>query len=333
MKIVALGQALIHEPVSWPEDLRDRLKDADAVICNFEGCLPAPGATPMKSKTLHAAHPQALEMLRDLGVTHLALANNHSWDFGHSGLLETRAHARAAGFAVAGVGASLAEASAPATKGGVALLSVDAGPTPDWAIAGTGPGVASLRLNLRLGLPQTDLDRLREISRITGTQAQEQRRIEVGFDRARDTQDFYGLALTLADTPQEVWTPNAADCARLIADIAHARRHADRVLVALHYHHWASDWSRPPDWLSPLGHQILRAGADAVLCTGPPFAYPVEHIGPGLLAPSLGNLVFHTRRAATYDRLRLPVWTGMVLTWVSGTWTSFEIEALRPSAQ
>jgi poly-gamma-glutamate synthesis protein (capsule biosynthesis protein) len=333
MKIVALGQALIHEPVSWPEDLRDRLKDADAVICNFEGCLPTPRGTPMKSKTLHAAHPKALEMLRDLGVTHLALANNHAWDYGHSGLLETRARARAAGFAVAGVGATLADASAPAIKGGVALLSVDAGPTPDWAIADAGPGIAPLRLSLHLGLPQTDIDRLREISRITGAQARAQSRIDVGFDRARDTQDFYGLALTPAETPQEIWTPNAADLERLSADIAHARSHTDRVLVALHYHHWASDWSRPPDWLSPLGHQILRAGADAVLCTGPPFAYSVENVGPGVLAPSLGNLVFHTRRGAVYDRLRLPVWTGMVLTLASNTWTSAEVEALRPSTR
>jgi len=57
MKIVALGQALIHEPVDWPQELRALTRDADAVICNFEGCLPPPDAWPMKSKTVHAAHP------------------------------------------------------------------------------------------------------------------------------------------------------------------------------------------------------------------------------------------------------------------------------------
>lgn len=145
MRVVALGQALIHAPVDWPEELRTLTRGADAVICNFEGCLPPPGAVPMKPRTLHAAHPDALAMLRDLGVTHLVLANNHAWDYGHPGMAETRRQARAAGFATAGTGANAAEALAPALggrrAGKLALIAVDAGPVPPWAAAGAGPGL------------------------------------------------------------------------------------------------------------------------------------------------------------------------------------------------
>ena len=118
MRVVLLGQAIIHQRVAWPEALRDIVAGADAVVCNFEGCLPPPGAWPMKARTVHAMHPQALGMLGDLGVTHLGLANNHAWDFGHAGILSTRMAAIAAGFAVAGTGRTAAEAWAPAVRNG-----------------------------------------------------------------------------------------------------------------------------------------------------------------------------------------------------------------------
>lgn len=330
MKIVALGQALIHAPVEWPQELLRMTQDADAVFCNFEGCLPPDDSWPMKSKTIHAAHPQALAMLRGLGVTHLSIANNHVWDFGHAGVIETRRQAEAAGFSVAGAGASLDEAIRPAVRNGVALIAVDAGPTPDWAVADASPGVAPLRLHHRLGLPAADVRRLRAIAEATGESELRRNRAKVGYDKGQGAPDFYGLRLSEAAAPADMFEPDAADLSRLADVISSLRPETEIVMVSVHYHRWHPSWSEPPVWLRGVSEALAGAGADAVLCTGPPFAYAVERVGGAIVAPGLGNLVFHTRRGPVYDALGLPVWDGMALVCQDGEWRREDVKVLKP---
>lgn len=331
MRIVAFGQAVIHAPVDWPQDLLDAASGADAAICNFEGCLPPDGAWPMKRKTVHPARESALAMLGDLGVTHLALANNHAWDYGHAGIVNTRAMAEAAGFAAAGAGRTLDEAAAPAIRNGVALIAADCGPTPDWAIAGaTTPGINALRMTRSLGLPEPDLERLAAIARQTGEAELRRRREAIGYDRASEGARFYGLPVEAANAPREIWRCDESDFTRLTESLAKARQSADKAVVALHYHHWASDWSRPPDWLTPLARRIADAGADAVICTGPPFLYESMVHNSSAIAPGLGNLVFHTARGEAYDRLGLPVWEGGMLVLEGGKCSLRRMDVLRP---
>lgn len=301
---------------------------ADAVICNFEGCLPPPDVWPMKRKTVHAAHPDAPRMLADLGVTHVGMANNHAWDFGHPGLLNTRRAIEKVGLAVAGAGASLSIARAPAIHNGVALLSVDAGPTPDWACASTGPGVNALSVTCTLGLPATALANLDDIAEQTGSARRHARRQAIGYDKTTSGRVFYGMPVENAASPTEIWRCDAADVARIGDDIQSARSQADLVIVALHYHHWSVDWQVSPEWLSQLGSDLLAGGADAVVCTGPPVSIPVQHHGAKVVAPGLGNLVFHTARAEKYDALGIPVRQGSALTLDGGTWRDHQIAAL-----
>ncbi|MCO6382682.1 CapA family protein [Oceanicola sp. 502str15] len=331
MRIVLLGQAIIHAPVAWSEELRGLVAGADAVVCNFEGSLPDAGCWPMKLKTVHPMHEGALGMLRDLGVTHLALANNHAWDFGHAGLLATRAKARAAGFAVAGTGRDGAEAWSAGRAQGVALVSVDAGPTPDWAIAGMTPGVAALRLRRRIGLPQDDIDRLTALAEATGDLRRRALRAQVGFDPATDRLPPFGLDLEVAPEPLETFEPDPEDIEMALRAIRAARAQAERVIVALHYHHWSPDWLSPPDWLGPVAEAFLQAGADGVAGTGPPWAFGVDGRPEGLIAPSLGNLVFHTRRGERYDAMGLPVWKGAAAVLEGGAWRGVEVAVARPA--
>lgn len=328
--IVALGQAVIRAPVSWPAETRATVAGADAVFCNFEGCVAPPGAWPMKTKTVHPAHRHALAALRDLGVTHLSIANNHVWDFGHAGILETRRAAEAAGFAVAGAGRDRTEAGAPALAHGLAVIAADLGPTPDWAVAGDGPGVNPLRTRRRLALPAADIARLRAIARATGEARRRARRAAIGYDAAPDGAGFYGLDLAEGAEPAEIWESDDADFDRLAQGIGRARETADRVAVSLHYHHWASDWTRPPDWLEPLAARLIAAGADAVLGHGPPVAYRAKALAGGAFAPGLGNLVFHTARANAYDREGLDVWTGRAVRLSAGVMTDTSLPAQRP---
>jgi poly-gamma-glutamate synthesis protein (capsule biosynthesis protein) len=300
------------------------------VLANFEGCLPPPGAWPMKGKTVHPAHRTALAGLAALGVTHLSLANNHAWDFGYPGLIRTRRLAEDAGFAVAGAGRCAAEAARPALLRGVAMIAVDLGPTPDWAIAGLGPGVNPLRLRLTLGLPGPDLARLAGIATASGEAARRARRAAIGYDAAAPGPSFYGLALAEAEAPQEIWSVDEADFDRLAAGVEAARAEAGLVAVSAHYHHWAPDWRRPPDWLEPLADRILAAGADLVVCHGPPLAFGLMPRGARAIAPGLGNLAFHTRRAARYDALGLDVWRGAALLHEDGRNRLEPVAALRP---
>ena len=52
----------------------------------------------------------------------------------------------------------------------------------------------------------------------------------------------------------------------------------------------------------------------------------------GAIAPSLGNLVFHTARAERYDRLGHPVWTGGILTFDGERWALRRTDVPRPHA-
>ncbi|WP_029031030.1 CapA family protein [Salinarimonas rosea] len=313
-RLVAFGQALIRRPLAWPESTLALARGAAAVFCNLEGCLPPPGATRMKTKTVHPAPPEALAALAALGVTHVSIANNHVWDYGHPGIVATRDAARAAGFAVAGAGRDAAEAARPAIRAGVALIAADCGPTPDWAIAGDGPGVNPLRVHRRLVLPPADVARFAAIARATGEAERAARRVAIGYDAPPGGASFYGLALVAGDGPREEHAIDPADVDRLAAAIGAARREADRALVSLHHHHWAPDWTRPPEWLDGIAARLLALGADVVAAHGPPVAHGLlTGEAGGVAALGLGNLAFHTARAERYAREGLDVFAGAAL--------------------
>src|SRR5690606_11348197 len=87
---------------------------------------------------------------------------------------------------------------------------------------------------------------------------------------------------------------------------------ADLVLVCLHNHHWKADWGDLPDWFIDLGRLLVDRGADMVVGHGVPVLQRIVfHRGRPIFG-SLGNFIFHTARAATYDRERVEVWSGAV---------------------
>lgn len=332
MKIVCLGQALIREPVIWPDHIREVVSGADAVFCNFEGCVAPAGAWPMKNKTVHPAHPDAFRYLRQLGVTHLSLANNHVWDFGHAGIIETLNAAQAWGFAVSGAGYDAQTASQAGIAHGAAMIALDLGPTPPWAVACKGPGINALGLKRYLAVPQTDLERLQAIAETTGYARHSSQRVKIGYDREKSVTDFFGLNIVEAGEPEEQWLADPADLERLAATIASVKPEVDAVLVSLHYHHWAADWTMPPSWIDSLGKVLSDMGADAIVGHGPPFSYGMRQAGKAHLAPSLGNLVFHTERGPRYDAQGPAVWVGGALTIEDGSARYHQLDVVRPSA-
>jgi poly-gamma-glutamate synthesis protein (capsule biosynthesis protein) len=105
---------------------------SQVVVGNLE-CPATKIEAPVFKQFIFRGEPEWLEALRQHGFTHLNLANNHSIDQGHEGLLDTRRNIIAAGMTPIGAGSNMAEASTP-------ILLADS-PRKVWLLA-------SLRLAL-----------------------------------------------------------------------------------------------------------------------------------------------------------------------------------------
>lgn len=118
LRVALLGQSIIRydlgrESPESAQQMATLLSDSDVVLTNLEAVIDEGGARSTHTGLVHRAHPEVMESLRALGINMLALSGNHSWDLGAPGVLSTIAHARRAGFAVAGTGANITEASSP----------------------------------------------------------------------------------------------------------------------------------------------------------------------------------------------------------------------------
>lgn len=157
LRVDLLGQALIeHAPTAaeWPgrAGVIGVLEGADTVFTNLETVIRGPRAeAPTRELlTLHAATPDILETLKGVGADLLTTANNHAFDLGSGGILDTLDAIAAAGLRTTGSGADLDRASAPATvqtaAGKVSAIGFATGKVrPGGAAAPGHPGVNELR--------------------------------------------------------------------------------------------------------------------------------------------------------------------------------------------
>jgi poly-gamma-glutamate capsule biosynthesis protein CapA/YwtB (metallophosphatase superfamily) len=159
MRMILVGQALTdydirqYRPDSF-EEMKEALRGADVTFTNLEVPIQTSAAVkPVKTGiAAHGAPPAVLDALEGLGFNLLSLSNNHSSDFGEQGLIDTIAESRKRGFAHAGTGRTLDEATAPAfveTRAGrVALVAMASGAlTPESAARPNKPGVNELKLD------------------------------------------------------------------------------------------------------------------------------------------------------------------------------------------
>jgi len=139
-------------PELFSADLRAAIRSADLFVLNLECCISSRGErwgeSPGKPFFFRAP-PPAAELLGDLGVDCVTLANNHALDFGAEGLLDTLQHLAAAGIRCVGAGADVASARRPAwlQARGFCLAVIGATDHPaEFAAASNRPGVAFAEL-------------------------------------------------------------------------------------------------------------------------------------------------------------------------------------------
>jgi poly-gamma-glutamate capsule biosynthesis protein CapA/YwtB (metallophosphatase superfamily) len=170
VRVTLAGQALMKYPVCQAPydgllDVIAELRRGDVIFTNLEVPIKtsASGAPTRHTKFFHSGSETTLECLHEMGFNLLSLSNNHAWDLGTPGIVATRDAVDLSGFAYAGTGNNIAQASTAGyleTPVKTALIAMAMGKIRDGAAAtGTRPGVNEVVLGADLQPNPEDLNR------------------------------------------------------------------------------------------------------------------------------------------------------------------------------
>jgi len=126
-------------------DVNPMFREADAVVVNLE-CPLTDTISPINKKFIFRADSRWAKDLKKAGITHAAMANNHTNDQGRRGLVATNQHLMEAGITPLGYGCAYTEQLTPALieKDGVkvALFNALLLPIENWCRLDGKPGIA-----------------------------------------------------------------------------------------------------------------------------------------------------------------------------------------------
>jgi poly-gamma-glutamate capsule biosynthesis protein CapA/YwtB (metallophosphatase superfamily) len=260
--IALTGQALLRSDIRATapgsvEAIRPMLH-GDVIFTNFETTVAYPGQE-VANRAMVFGPPETLDVVKELGVNLLAMSNNHNYDIGPRGILNSIAEADKRGIVHAGIGMNIAEAAAPAylrtPKGVIALVSMASGMIEPGAMAGkASPGINEIRL----------------VGATPG--------IDAGQPHPEDAKR------TLASISE------AARRADLV--IAYQHNHAfDEDMILLMREEQPARLV-PPRWIKAWAHREVDAGADIVVLHGAPLVHGVEIYRGKPIFYDLGNFIF-----------------------------------------
>ena len=306
------GDALITEPWSHVQDpafdrLLAEMRAADATLVNLETVIHEFSGYPQADSggTYTASSPAVAGELKWAGVDMVAHANNHAFDYGSTGILETLAHVEAAGLVLAGAGRDLQAARAPryldCAGSTVGLVAMASSFVPYGRASRSRPD-----LHGRPGLNPLQLTR-EELVEVTPRLAGLLRRIARLRGKPPDSLKgpsfrLFGRRFQVAEATRRVSGRRvvAGDAAANLDAIAEAARHADLTIASIHAHGQGR-------WLSGFVGDALAAGADLVFCHGPHDLVGIELRHGKPIFYGLGDFVFQVDRisrqpAEAYER-------------------------------
>jgi poly-gamma-glutamate capsule biosynthesis protein CapA/YwtB (metallophosphatase superfamily) len=303
-------------------------RDCDAGTANLESVVRhwdegTPGIT---QGTFMTTPPELLDEFKWFGITMLATANNHAFDYGEGGVLATLRHLDAAGLVHAGSGSNLAEARIPGyldTRGGrVAILSATATFRP-WNRAGAQrpdlggrPGINPLGFKTTYTV---DGEVFGALQRMSGGLGFEQKRVrqrahffsasEVGAEHEEELA-LLGERFVRGTGFKVTSEADAADATDNLRWIREARRQADWVVVHLHSHEYSqasqlaaktqTELSEPADFARAFAHAAIDAGADIFVGHGSHTPLGIEFYNGKPILHSLGSLIFQNETVARF---------------------------------
>jgi len=160
VRIFALGQALVRNtPTGYLEaplkTIVPILKKGDVVFTNLEVTIEGhyeKGEPTKNERNMQVAQPGVIDFLNYINVNLLSLSNNHSFNFGTSGIRSTLSAVTGRGIGYAGIGCNLREATEPGyleiNGVRVSLVANATVNLPEGVLAtDSRPGVNLLRVN------------------------------------------------------------------------------------------------------------------------------------------------------------------------------------------
>jgi len=267
--ICMLGDILIYDHLGSNSDkVVSLLKEADIALGNLETTLATKGYPAAKSVILRVRNHSILEDFRRMNLKALALANNHTMDFGFEGLFETIQVLDEHNIAHTGAGHNLAEALKPAILQlgnlKVAFLACSSDLITHSIATEDRPGIVPLRFNIK---------------------------VYVG---GRDQQESVVSAVEITTEADE------EDLNNLLRAVEKVKKETDFVVVSTH---WDSPIQPmlPPyrvwgDYQVKVAHKLIDVGADVVMGHGPHVLHGIEVYKKRYIFYSLGHFVYHVNQ-------------------------------------
>ncbi|PZV40467.1 CapA family protein [Mesorhizobium kowhaii] len=311
---VVTGQSLITHDIRNIQDERFAeivrfLGQGDLVFTNFESTiLGKHGGWPTKGRYFGYSKAEVLDALQAIGFNALALANNHAFDLGPSGVFNTLEEVEARGFLHAGIGADEADAARPGRRRlgarEVALLAIDAGPGPANMYADNATlfrparaGVNHLKTVRKFGVPDGHFRRLARL----GEHLQSSPYELANYAQPEDPPEvasgkeinFYGTVFAQAASFGRLVEVDSQSAGVHLSAIRQAAAQGDFVVAYLHHHHWEPGWQDVPRWVRTFARACIDAGADLFVSHGAPVLQALEIYNGAPIFYGLGNFLFH----------------------------------------
>lgn len=312
--IAAAGDILIMKrlPQGYEdlERIRAYLGQADVRAANMEttitdGCC---CASAYSGGTWLTAEEGCLEDIKRYGFNMLGWGNNHTMDYSYEGLRQTKQFLDRYGFASAGAGQNLYEASRPAiidAKGGRVAIFDICSTFEDAARAGEQtprqpgrPGLNPLRFRCVYRVTKAHAAMLQEIAGATSINALRESHRKQGFvaPLPPNMTEFAGaLFETVEEEEQEgrFSTADPRDVKRTTDGIREALYTCDAAIVMVHSHEVKKDSDTEPDYfLEEFAHACIDAGACAVIGGGTHQLKGIELYKGRPIFYCLGNFIF-----------------------------------------
>jgi poly-gamma-glutamate capsule biosynthesis protein CapA/YwtB (metallophosphatase superfamily) len=295
------GDAMVVTPWSDNTDRRalllfDEMRDANVTILNLETVIRGTkgraqadcGGIWMTSPPLIASE------FAWAGVNMVSHANNHAFDYGSDGILETIEHIEAAGMMISGSGSDLQRAREPkyfeANNTTIGHVSMATTYIPYGKASRSRPNIAG-----RPGINPLTVDKVVQMA-VPAQWFQQMEQID--RSKGRDTRSYQNgwfMRNGMIFRPGKSFNlktlrrPNKLDFEGNLASVTKASENADIVVVSIHSHDQSN-------WLRRFAHQAIEAGADIVLVHGPHMMRGVELYNQRAIFYCLGDFAYQSAK-------------------------------------
>lgn len=298
-RLFLAGDALITKPwshINNPLFLKiiEEMRNADTSIINLETLIHnfRGYAQADSGGAYMASPPEIATELKWAGVDMVSHANNHAFDYGSEGIIETHENANAAGIIVAGTGNDLQSARAAQyfTNNGttVALVSMASTFIPYGAAS-----LARPDLHGRPGLNPLALNSDKTVT-VTREQARRLGYIAKLLGRCPGKylyEEFQvrGIIFRVGEKNSLEWRLRVkqSDLIGNLCSIEKAASNADLTVVAIHAHQQGR-------WLRQFSYEALDKGADIIFVHGPHRVLGIELYRGKPIFYCMGDFVYQT---------------------------------------